>query len=205
MIFHTQHAKKFFLKFKNFFILKFHGLFVFSREIFSNPTAMGAALPSSNRLARAIAKQIPFDTPGTIVELGPGTGVVTQALLDHGIHPNALVLIEKSEALANHLTKRFSGVHIIAGDAQYLNELLKKYDNINIVVSSLPLRSLPEAVVKNAIDAIDKKLAHGGLFIQFTYYQGSKPMPLPKTFQHIYSEHVVLNFPPAQIHVFSHT
>ena len=204
MNFYTQKFKHFFSQLKRFLRPKSRGLFVFSREIFSNPTEMGAALPSSKRLARAIAKQVPLGTLGTILELGPGTGVVTQALLDHGVHPNKLVLIEKSEALTQHLKKRFSNVHIIAGDAQYLGELLEKYDNIEVVVSSLPLRSLPESIVKNALNAIDKKLVNGGLFIQFTYYQGSKPMPLPNNFQLICSEKILLNFPPAQVHVFSH-
>lgn len=190
---------------KQLFIVKLKGLFVFFREIFSNPTTIGAALPSSNRLARAIAKHVPLTTPGMIVELGPGTGVVTQALLERGIPPNKLILIEKSFPLTKHLTKRFPGVKIIAGDAQHLDKLLENYHDISLIVSSLPLRSLPKVMVKNALNAIDQKLAPNGLLIQFTYYQGGKPLPFPKTFQCISSERIFLNFPPAYIHVFSHS
>ena len=189
---------------KKFFTLKSHGLFVFFREICSNPTRMGAALPSSNRLAKTMAKQVPLGSMGTIVELGPGTGVVTQALLDHGVRPEKLVLVEKSTALTQHLKKRFSGLNIIAGDAQDLELLLEAYDDVTIIVSSLPLRSLPENIVKKALQAIEKKLAHGGLYIQFTYYQGATTPYFPKTFQRIYSERVFLNFPPARIDVFYH-
>lgn len=192
------------LKLKKIFIVNFRGLFVFFREICSNPTRMGAALPSSNRLAKTMAKQVPLGSIGTIVELGPGTGVVTQALLDHGIEPEKLVLIEKSEPLTKHLKRRFSKLKIIAGDAQDLDHLLEAYHDVTIIVSSLPLRSLPEKIVKKALHAIEKKLAHGGLYIQFSYYQGATTPHFPKTFQRIYSERVFLNFPPARIDVFYH-
>lgn len=194
--------QKFFLQLKTFFVVKFNGLLLFFRELFSNPLVMGAAWPSSNRLARAMAKQVPLESSGMIVELGPGTGVVTRALLEHGVKIEKLVAIEQSGAFVKHLTRRFAKLKVIEGDAKNLRRLLTDYSNIHVIVSSLPLRSLPEDTVKSILEAIDNVLPDGGLFIQFTYYYGKAVLSLPKTFQRVYSEYVLLNFPPARVDVF---
>ncbi len=187
---------------KAFVIIKCKGLWLFFRELFSNPMVMGAAFPSSKRLACAMARQVPLQSLGTVVELGPGTGVVTQALLEHGVNIKKLVAIEQSNAFVKHLMRRFSQLRVIEGDAQNLIGLLADCSDINVIVSSLPLRSLPENMVKNILAAIDKALPESGLFIQFTYYYGKTALPLPQTFQRIYSEYVLLNFPPARVDVF---
>lgn len=196
--------QKFFLTCKNFCAIKLKGLLVFFREIFSNPKAMGTALPSSKKLANTLAKQIPSTATGTIVELGPGTGVVTKALLDHGIKPEKLILIEKSNAFVKHLSRRFSSITIIEGDAQQLNQLLEPYQPIQVIISCLPLRLLPASVVKNILQAIEKTLIDKGLLIQFTYHHGKANLPLSKHFQLVHSERVFLNFPPARVDVFSY-
>lgn len=198
----THFMQKIFLQIKTFFVVKFNGLLLFFRELFSNPLVMGAAWPSSNRLARAMARQVPVESSGMILELGPGTGVVTQALLEHGIEMEKLVAIEQSGAFVKHLSRRFAKLKVIEGDAKNLSSLLTGHSNINVIVSSLPLRSLPEDTVKNILQAIDNVLPEGGLFIQFTYYYGKAVLPLPKTFQRVYSEYVLLNFPPARVDVF---
>ena len=201
----TSNIQKFFLQLRDRFFIKSKGFLLFFREIFSNPLAIGAACPSSKRLARAMAKQVPVGTLGTIVELGPGTGVVTQVLLDHGIRPEKLVVIEKADAFVRHLIDRFPQLSVIKGDAKNVKDLLASHTNIRVVVSSLPLRSLPANIVESILTAIDEILPDGGLFIQFTYYYGATGVSFPKTFQRIHSEYVLLNFPPARVDVFYHT
>lgn len=194
--------QRIFLRLKTFFVVKFNGLLLFFRELFSNPMVLGAAWPSSKRLAQTMAKQVTVTSSGTLVELGPGTGVVTQALLEHGVDLERLIAIEQSGAFVKHLQRRFPLLKIVNGDAQNLSDLLANYSDINVVVSSLPLRSLPDSTVKNILQAIDKVLPDGGLFIQFTYYYGATILSLPKTFQRIHAEYVFLNFPPARVDVF---
>jgi phosphatidylethanolamine/phosphatidyl-N-methylethanolamine N-methyltransferase len=89
-----------------------------------SPMHVGSIAPSSRRLADAIARQVPLDNPGWIIELGGGTGVVTAALLRAGVAPGRLVVIERDPLLHKHLVERFPEVHAILGDAAKLAEAL---------------------------------------------------------------------------------
>jgi phosphatidylethanolamine/phosphatidyl-N-methylethanolamine N-methyltransferase len=98
---------------------------LFLRRWLHNPMQVGAIAPSSRRLADAIAGQVPFDSPGWVIELGGGTGVVTDALLRRGLAPARLVVIERDPLLHRHLVERFPHVHVILGDAAKLAEALR--------------------------------------------------------------------------------
>jgi phosphatidylethanolamine/phosphatidyl-N-methylethanolamine N-methyltransferase len=179
------------------------GLWLFLRELIIHPKAVGAAFPSSTKLARAMAKQIPLKTPNTIIELGGGTGVITASLLESGIDAKKLVIVERSSALAKHLRKRFPQLHIINGDARELHRLLMlEHEPVSAIVSGLPLRSLPAATVKSIGQQVDRVLAPNGLFIQFTYGLFSKPLSPSPNFYCAYSHHVWWNLPPARVDVF---
>jgi len=180
------------------------GLALFIREIASNPIAMGAAWPSSKYLANTIAFAAPLSS-STVVELGAGTGVVTEALLEHGIAPSKLSIVERSPALAQHLKKRFPQLNVLQGDARELSKLLTNIEQpIATVVSSLPLRSLPKAVVKDIGEELDKVLTKDSLFIQFTYSLHRKPKAPSGRFHWIYSKYIWRNLPPARVDVFSY-
>lgn len=182
------------------------GLLVFLREILFHPKTMGAALPSSNQLARAIARQIPLQNYHQIVELGAGTGVITAGLLAHGVDPTKLITIERSSALSKHLNKRFPALHVINGDARELQQLLgAETKPISIIVSGLPLRSLPASTVKAIGEQIDHVLAAEGLFVQFTYSLFSKPLPPSPHLRCMHSQFVWWNLPPARVDVFCKT
>src|SRR5580658_2511836 len=84
---------------------KADGTALFIQECLRKPQQMGAVAPSSPRLAKAMARWLPEDPQEYVVELGPGTGVVTEALLARGLDPKRLLAIEKSEALAEMLQK----------------------------------------------------------------------------------------------------
>lgn len=90
-----------------------------------SPMHVGSIAPSSRRLADAIARQVPMDSPGWIIELGGGTGVVTAALLRAGLAPGRLVVLERDPLLHKHLVERFPEVHAILGDAAKLAEALR--------------------------------------------------------------------------------
>ena len=90
-----------------------------------SPMHVGSIAPSSRRLADAIARQVPMDSPGWIIELGGGTGVVTAALLRAGLAPGRLVVLERDPLLHKHLVERFPEVHAILGDAAKLADALR--------------------------------------------------------------------------------
>ena len=178
------------------------GLLLFTREIIANPKKIGAAFPSSKHLARSMAREIPKGTAGYVVELGAGTGVVTWALLEQGIDAKKIRVIERSPSLAEFLLRRFPALNIIQGDADNLAELLgEKADQVSVIVSSLPLRSLPAEKIKKITQQIDKTLPKGGRFIQFTYNLRKKQV-MNHHLKRVKTKYVWRNIPPARIDVF---
>jgi phospholipid N-methyltransferase len=177
------------------------GWLIFMRETLRNPRAMGTGWASSSQLARAIANQVPLTQQGLIVELGGGTGAVTDALLQKGIAPERLVSIEQSASLADYLHKRYPTVRVIKGDALHLCDLLgSDYQRVNTIVSGLPFRSIPRTVGHDIIKQIERLLPpKEGLFIQFTYDLTGRGFFLPHHFRHVSYKIVWGNLPPARI------
>ena len=153
-----------------------NGLFL-SRWL-RNPLGIGAVLPSSPGLAEALARPVAALDSGAIVELGGGTGRVTAALLDSGIEPGRLVVVERDAGLHGHLVRRFAGVRVLCGDAAAARSLLAGagVTAVGGIVSSLPLLSMPPAAKRAIIGAVFDVLDPGGVFVQFTYGPAS---PLP--------------------------
>lgn len=177
---------------------------LFSRALIANPRAIGAACPSSARLARTIANLvIPNDNDSLVLELGGGTGIVTKALLQHGVAPSKLVVVELDRLLAGHLKRQFPDVAVIQGNAVKLCQLCNQYDRrIETVVSSLPLLSLPSFSVATLGGEIQKMLGPKGSLIQYTYRLNNRPSPLAAHLDRVATQTVWCNVPPAQIEVF---
>ncbi|MFQ5628854.1 MAG: class I SAM-dependent methyltransferase [bacterium] len=195
---------------KSFVRVKRLPLYVFLKELILNPRNIGAACPSSKKLAKRIASFVPLANDGYVVELGAGTGVVTAALLEHGIHPNRLIAVEKSKHLVELLRKKFPQITIIHGDAAALSSLLLTTLNFNIlpittIVSSLPLRSLPQHVVKQISQQIEQIITLNGRLIQFTYDIRPSKSPSFHMLTNSQSKMVWRNLPPARIHFYQKT
>lgn len=170
-----------------------------------NPRQMGSVVPSSKGLARAMAAQLSALGPDEyVVELGPGSGVVTRALCEAGIPQNRLVVIERDEAFIAPLKKEFPEAIILGEDASNLVEILKQHNVkvVTAVVSSLPLLSLPGKVCEAIIHASFRALKRDGVYIQFTYGLSS---PVPQAHQDAVGirgqivKRIWRNFPPARV------
>src|SRR3984957_20173107 len=96
----------------------------FLRRLLARPQQIGAIAPSSAVLARAMAREVDPGRPGPILELGPGTGVVTAALIARGVAPERIVSVEFDAELGRLMTERFPRVHVICGDAFDLAQTL---------------------------------------------------------------------------------
>lgn len=172
---------------------------LFAREMFSQPAAVGAIWPSSYRLARSVASRVPLHGNGLVVELGGGTGAVTQALLRRGIAPGRLKVIERSPVFVRHLRARFPGVTILPGDAAKLGELLPRGSHIDAIVSSLPLRSLSAQEAAAIVAQWSALVADGSVVVQFTYdLRSTGHLSLPGFLQRA-SDIVWANLPPARV------
>lgn len=178
-------------------------LTVFLKAICSDPQSMGACCPSSRRLAAAMAQEVPIPAAGKkILELGGGTGAITEALLRRGIDASQLIVVECDKKLAAYLQKRFPGVSVINGDAAHLEQILgEDFNNIDTVVSSLPLLSLPKHVVHAIEKQLAKLLAGGKRYIQFTYNLRMNEFKLRLNFERVRRKFVWYNIPPARVDV----
>lgn len=144
----------------------------FSRAIAKDLKTVGAVAPSGRPLGRMMAAQVDQDISGKIIELGPGTGSITEALLEAGIPQDRLLLVEASSDFYHLLKDRYPGATIIHGDAFALKKIVEaQLDSPPAaIVSGLPLFNQPPArrleLVKDAMGV----LAPGGSLIQFSYH-----------------------------------
>lgn len=176
---------------------------LFLREMLASPGAVGAVWPSSRKLASCMAAPVPVAGDGLVVELGAGTGIVTEALLQRGVSAERLRVIERSPSFVQCLRQRFSKVAIVHGNATQLADLLPEDARVDAIVSSLPLRSLPAKDVIAIVDQWRSVLSPGGTIVQFTYGLRGQPDGLSHGFARRESRLVWANMPPAKVMVFA--
>lgn len=145
----------------------------FFREWLKDPLRVAAVSPSSRELAAKMLAQLPAHA-SRVIELGGGTGAITAAILEHGIAPQNLLVLELGEELHAHLTRRFPEARIVMGDARDVAAIARRTGFLDegpadAVISGLGLLAMPKAtqraILKGAFDA----LGPHGRFIQFTY------------------------------------
>ena len=165
---------------------------------------MGAVMPSSKLLARTMAQYVDVESTGPVVELGPGTGAITNALIEHGIDQKRLVLVEYNPGFCALLRDRYPYAKVVQGDAYKLRDSLLKVLDVpaSAVVSGLPLVTKPMLTRLKLIRDAFTALAPGAPFVQFTY---SVAPPIPKSLPGVSteaSERIWMNLPPARVWVY---
>ncbi len=176
----------------------------FLRSWIERPLSTGAVTPSGKILARTMARYVDPHSNGPVVELGPGTGPVTEALVEAGVAPSRLVLVEFNPTFCRILRARYPEATLVQGDAYSLRRLLETLllQPAAAVVSGLPLVTKPIKMRLRLIrDAFDLMLP-GAPFVQFTYSVAS---PLPQRlggFSAEASERIWMNLPPARVWVY---
>ncbi len=176
----------------------------FIRSWLEKPLAIGAVTPSSRPLARVMASYVDPRSSGPIVELGPGTGPVTEALLDRGIEQERLVLVEFNPTFCQLLRGRFPRARVVQGDAYTIFRNLdrSKAEPAAAVVSGLPLFTKPLKTRARLIRDAYTAMRPGAPFVQFTY---AVVPPVPKMLaggRVEASDRIWLNLPPARVWVY---
>ena len=176
----------------------------FLRSWIEKPLHMGAVMPSGRVLARTVAQYVDVNSSGPVVELGPGTGAITNALIEHGIDQKRLVLVEYNPGFCALLRDRYPQAKVVQGDAYALRDSL--WDVLSVpasaVVSGLPLVTKPMLTRLKLIRDAFLALAPGAPFVQFTY---SVAPPIPKSLPGVSteaSERIWMNLPPARVWVY---
>lgn len=185
----------------------------FIRTWAQNPLRTGAVAPSGPVLAGRIASLLVPCSESRIVELGPGTGVVTAALLDRGFDGGQLNVIEYSPEFCQLLAQRYPGLTVLQGDAYdmrttlaqpggFLDHGRKEMQFLDGIVSGLPLLTQPDdrrqALLETAMDL----LKPGAPLIQFSYSLEGPVKPYDPAISVTKSKWVWNNLPPARIWVY---
>jgi phosphatidylethanolamine/phosphatidyl-N-methylethanolamine N-methyltransferase len=179
---------------------------LFLQEWFANPQRTGSLAPSSPQLGAAMAQWLPANPESYVLELGPGTGAVTDALIKRGLREDRLVAIERNPKMARLLRDKFPRAQIISGDAWHLDHLLRSrrepIERVGAVISSLPLLNFPHAEAEALTQKIRAVLEPDGNWVQYSYHLGKNQIRGAASFQLRATKIVWLNFPPARVSVF---
>jgi phosphatidylethanolamine/phosphatidyl-N-methylethanolamine N-methyltransferase len=174
---------------------------LFFRQWLRSPKSMGSVIPSSRALARAVAAEVAWQPGQYVVELGGGTGAISQGLIERGIPRDHLIVVELDGALYGYLKERLAGCRVIQGDATRLDEILARQEigEVGTVISGLPMVGMPPAFQKAIIEQGFKAMKPGGFMLQYSY---SPICPIPAKELDVearIARYVLWNFPPAAV------
>lgn len=156
----------------------------FVRGWLRDPVGVGLPFPSSGATARRLARAA-FDAAiaggGPVLELGAGTGAVTEALIEcRGATTDRIVAVERDVELCRALERRFPGLQVLQGDALQVGTVLRQagISSVCVVVSGLPMRAISSAAAGRYYSAAFEAMPPGGAIIQYTY--GFRPPVDPR-------------------------
>lgn len=185
---------------------------VFIKQFFKTPKSVGSLVPSSKYLAEVITQNLTsHNEHSNIIELGPGTGAITEYILKKMPKNSCYTGIEVSKEFQQLLRERFIGIHIINGSARNINVHLKDLQGlVDVIISSLPFTNIEEKNAVHILRGSYDSLRKGGEFRMFLYLH---TMYLPKNrrfldmakkiFKLKDRKLVFNNFPPAIVYTFT--
>jgi phosphatidylethanolamine/phosphatidyl-N-methylethanolamine N-methyltransferase len=183
------------------FAEKFDDELKFFKGWMDKPRAVGSIVPTSSVTARRMASIIDTKSGLPVLEVGPGTGVITKAILSLGVKPSDLYTVEYSHDFVTHLRRNYPGVNVIEGDGFNLDKTLgdKSAMIFDSVVSGVPLLNFPVKRRVAYLENLLSRIPHGRPVVQLTY--GPKS-PIPPGFGDYTVEHfhfILRNIPPTQL------
>lgn len=173
----------------------------FFRGWIDKPKAVGSIVPTSNATARRMASIVRPERDDLVLELGPGTGVITRAILARGIKARNLVCVEYSESFAERLQEDFPDVTIIHGDAFDLSNVLLPWKGrtFDSVISGIPLLNFSIEKRIALVEQVLDWLPLGRPVVQLTYGPFSPVPPGCGNYSVERFDFVLRNFPPAHL------
>lgn len=200
------------------FVSNIHGLFdkqiyldfaermrsvgIFFREFVCSPASVGSICSSSRSLAKALIHMV-LPGKGIVIDLGAGSGIISAELIRAGVSPERIMAVEISEGFCKEFSTQCPDVPLIIGNACSLESIIASHHknaSVCAIISSLPLRVLPTAIVEEIMREVHTVLSQrGGVFIQYTYawwlnYPLRQYGFIPKA-----AQIVSRNIPPAKI------
>lgn len=173
----------------------------FIRGMMDKPKTVGAIMPTSVHTARRMASAVDPQSGLPVLELGPGTGVITRAILERGIAPERIYSVEYSDDFIAHLHLAYPGVQFIHGDAFDLETTLAHLgeQRFDTAISGLPLLNFPMHQRVKLLESLLDRLPPGRPVVQFSYGPVSPIVAQPDRYRIKHFDFIVRNIPPAQI------
>ncbi|MGX9179167.1 phospholipid N-methyltransferase PmtA [Mesorhizobium sp. BHbdii] len=183
---------------------KFDDELKFFKGWIDKPKAVGSIVPTSSTTARKMASVVNPNSGLPVLEVGPGTGVITRAILAQGVKPENLYAVEYSPDFVRHLRQLYPGVNVIEGDAFNLDATLGDKSSLTFdsVVSGVPLLNFPVAQRIAYVESLLDRIPTGRPIVQLTYGPLS-PIPPGRgdyTVKHFHF--VIRNIPPTQLWIY---
>ena len=176
----------------------------FFKGMMQGPKTVGSIVPTSSITAKKMASVININSGLPVLELGPGTGAITKAILGRGIKPEKLVAIEYSTDFYEHLVRLYPGVHFINGDAFDLDKTLGalKGQMFDSVVSAVPLLNFPMQARSALLESLLDRVPAGRPVVQISYGAVSPIIARPDRYHIQHFDFIVRNIPPAQLWIY---
>ncbi|MBY3201759.1 methyltransferase domain-containing protein [Rhizobium leguminosarum] len=192
------------VKVKERFGKRFDDEIRFFRGMMQGPKTVGSIVPTSSITAKRMASVVDIHSGLPVLELGPGTGAITKAILGRGVRPENLVAIEYSTDFHKHLQRTYPGVHFINGDAFDLQTTLGSFSGLTFdsVVSGIPLLNFPMAKRISLLESLLDRLPAGRPMVQISYGAISPIAANPDRYHIQHFDFVMRNIPPAQLWIY---
>ncbi len=176
----------------------------FFKGMMQGPKTVGSIVPTSSITARKMASVASPHSDLPVLELGPGTGAITKAILAHGIKPEKLVAIEYSTDFYEHLVRLYPGVNFINGDAFDLDRTLGvfKDQTFDSVISGIPLLNFPMQARIALLESLLDRMPAGRPVVQISYGAVSPIVANADRYSIHHFDFIVRNIPPAQLWIY---
>ena len=186
------------------FAQKFDDELKFFKGWIDKPKAVGSIIPTSSVTAKRMASVINAKSGLPVLEVGPGTGVITKAILKHGVKPADLYAVEYSHDFVIHLKRNYPGVHVIEGDAFDLDKALgaKAGLTFDSVVSGVPLLNFPVAARVKYVESLLDRIPQGRPIVQLTYGPKSPVPPGLGDYTVERFDFIIRNIPPTTLWIY---
>ncbi len=176
----------------------------FFKGMMQGPKTVGSIVPTSSITARKMASVASPHSDLPVLELGPGTGAITKAILAHGVKPEKLVAIEYSTDFYEHLVRLYPGVNFINGDAFDLDRTLGvfKDQTFDSVISGIPLLNFPMQARIALLESLLDRMPAGRPVVQISYGAVSPIVANADRYSIHHFDFIVRNIPPAQLWIY---
>ncbi len=186
------------------FAQKFDDELKFFKGWIDKPKAVGSIIPTSSVTAKRMASVVNTKSGLPVLEVGPGTGVITKAILKHGVKPTDLYAVEYSHDFVVHLKRNYPGVNVIEGDAFDLDKALgaKAGLTFDSVVSGVPLLNFPVAARVKYVESLLDRIPQGRPIVQLTYGPKSPVPPGLGDYTVERFDFIIRNIPPTTLWIY---